>query len=150
MPVVELRYTGDEDLTLAEMGNIRDTYVTARNDDNGVVMVTPRGFEVHAHGDQALELFIEGRNASALDAARYLNLPATAADATAVNASGVTYTNALVGRTELNDHTLRGWAFPIEERLSMDDCVPRGQSVAFDLSALTTTPDTGTGPRLED
>ena len=150
VPVVELRYTGDEDLTSAEMRQIRDTYVEARSDDNGVVMVTPRGFEVHAHGDQALELFVNGRNAASLDVARYANLPATAADASTVNASSVNYQNNDVKRNELHDYTFRGWAMPVEERLSMDDCVPRGQTVAFDLSALTQMPDPGTGPRLED
>lgn len=150
VPIVELRYTGTEDLTKTEMEDIRDTYVTARSDENGVIMVTPGGFEMHAHGDQALELFVEGRNAASLDVARYANMPATAADASAVNASSVTYQNVMAGRTELHDYTLRGWALPVEERFSMDDCVPRGQYVAFDLSALTVTPDPGTGPTLED
>ena len=113
VPVVEIRYTGDDDLTTDEMKDIRDTYVSARADENGVVMVTPRGFELNAHGDSALELFVEGRNAASLDVARYANLPATAADASAVNASAITYQNVMAGRSELNDLTLRSWALPI-------------------------------------
>ena len=62
----------------------------------------------------------------------------------------MTYQNVMAGRSELNDLTLRSWALPIEERLSQDDCLPRGTYAAFDLSALTITPDPGTGPKLED
>jgi hypothetical protein len=149
VPITEIRYTGDEDPTTDELKEIRQSYIDARNDDNGVVMVTPRGFETHAHGDQALELFVEGRNAASVDVARYANMPATSADASAVNASSVTYQNVIAGRNELIE-TLRSWALPIEERLSQDDCVPRGQFAAFDLSALVTVPDVGTGPTLSD
>lgn len=151
VPVVELRVTDVESQpTNDELKAIRDSYIDARDDENGVVIATPPGVELHTHGDQALELFIAGRNAAALDAARYANLPATAADASAVNASSVTYQNVMAGRSELIDFTLRGWAAPIEARLSMDDVVPRGQYVAFDLSDMVRVPDLGTGPVRED
>lgn len=149
VPVTEIRYTGEEDLEVGEMRDIRDTYISARGDDNGTVMVTPRGFEVHAHGDQALNLFVEGRNAVSVDVARFTNVPATMLDASNVNASSVSYSNEQLGRSEFADLSLRSWAMPLEERLSMDDCVPRGTYVAFDLSNLATA-DTGTGPVLED
>ena len=150
IPTVEIRYTGEEDLTPEEMREIRDSYVAARADDNGVVMVTPRGFEIHAHGDQALELFVAGRNAASLDVARFANVPGSVLDASQVNGSSVDYENNGVGRSSFYDLTLRTWALPLEERLSLDDCVPRGTYVQFDLSGLTTTPDDGTGPVLQD
>ena len=58
IPVVEIRYTGELDLTPEEMTDIRTSYLAARLDPSGVVMVTPRGFEVHPHGDNATELFV--------------------------------------------------------------------------------------------
>lgn len=149
VPVVEIRYTGDEDLEEHEMREIRTSYIAARNDPEGTVMVTPRGFEVHPHGDQALELFVNGRNAVTLDIARFCNIPAIMLDASNVNATSVNYSNEAVGRSELRDLTLRFWALTVEERLSADDCTPRGTTIAFDLSDLT-VPDVGTGPRLED
>lgn len=149
VPVTEIRYTGEEDLEPEEMRDIRDTYLEARNDPNGTVMVTPRGFEVHPHGDQALELFVNGRNAVTLDIARFANVPAIMLDASNVNATSVNYSNEAVGRSELRDLTLRFWAYALEERLSADDVTPRGNTIAFDLSDLT-VPDVGTGPRLED
>jgi hypothetical protein len=150
VPVTEIRYTGDEDLDEDEMRDIRTAYITARQDPEGTVMVTPRGFEVHPHGDSALELFVQGRNAVALDVARFWNLRASNADASNVNGSSVNYENLGLGRTDLADVTLRGWALPIEEALSQDDVLPAGQYVQFDLSALVIGPDTGTGPVLED
>lgn len=150
VPVTEIRYTGDDYLTDEEMRDIREKYIKARADDAGTVMVTPQGFEVHPHGDQALELFVQGRNAVALDVARFWNMPASQVDASNVNGSSVNYENLGIGRTALADITLRSWALPIEEALSQDDVLPRGQYAQFDLSAFTTGPDSGTGPRLED
>ena len=150
VPVVEIRYTGDDDLEPEEMRDIRATYIKARQDSEGTVMVTPKGFEVHAHGDQALELFVQGRNAVSLDVARFWNMPASMLDASQVNGSSIDYENNDIGRSAYYDLTLRTWALPIEEALSQDDVTPRGTYIAFDLSALTTNPDPGTGPALED
>lgn len=149
IPITEIRYTGDEDLEEYEVKDIRTKYIDARRDPEGIVMVTPRGFEVHAHGDQAPELFVQGRNAVSLDVARYWQMRASLLDASQVNGSSVDYENNGIGRSEFYDLTLRAWALPIEEALSQDDVLPRGTYVQFDLSALT-TPDAGTGPALED
>jgi hypothetical protein len=150
IPVVEIRYTGDEDLEVTEMTDIRERYLAARLDPSGVVMVTPRGFEVHPHGDNATDLFIAGRNAVALDVARFLSLPSTMIDASQVNGSSVDYENNAIGRSAYYDLTLRTWALPFEEALSQDSVVAHGQYVAFDFSTLTTNPDTGVTPVLED
>ena len=151
IPITEIRYTGDADLqpTADERKDIRQSYLDAAATPGGVVMVTPAGFEVHAHGDQAPELFIQGRNAVGLDVARYWQMRASLIDASQVNGSSVDYENNGIGRSEFYDLTLRAWALPIEEALSQDDVLPRGTYVQFDLSALT-TPDAGTGPALED
>jgi Phage portal protein len=150
IPVVEIRYTGDDDLEESEMTDIRDGYLKARLDSKGVVMVTPRGFEVHPHGDDAAELFVEGRNAVALDVARFLSLPSTMIDASQVNGSSVDYENNAIGRSAYYDLSLRTWALPFEEALSQDDVVAHGQNVAFDFANLTLNPDTGAPVPLED
>lgn len=149
VPVTEIRYVGDDDLTPDEMRDIRKTYIDAANDTGGTVMVTPRGYEIHTHGSEVLDLFVQGRNAAALDAARFAAMPASMLDASQVNGSSIDYENNEAGRSSYRDLTLRDWALPIEEALSQDDVLPAGQYVQFDLSALTTT-DTGTGPALED
>lgn len=150
-PIVELRYEGEYDEpTEDEMRQTRRTYIEAREDPDGVVMVTKPGLTVVPHGDKGLELFTEGRNAVALDVARFFNMPASMIDASQVNGSSVDYENNALGRSSYYDLTLRTWVLPIEEALSQDDVLPAGQYVQADLSALTTTPDPGTGPALED
>lgn len=149
-PNVEIRYTGDEDLEPEEQKDIRDKYIEARNDPSGIVSVMPKGFEVHVHTGENLDLFVEGRNAVSLDVARFANMPAGLLDASNINATSVNYSNTSVKRNEFYDLTLRGWALPYEDRLSMDDCVPRGTYVQFDLTDLVEAPDPGTGPKLED
>ncbi|MGN8245288.1 phage portal protein [Cellulomonas soli] len=149
-PIVELRYTDiDAAPTEDEARDARATYIAARQDPDGVVMVTPPGLEVVTHGDKGLELFVQGRNAVSLDVARFFNMPASMLDASQVNGSSIDYENNAIGRSAYYDITLRTWALPIEEALSQDDVLPAGQYAAFDLSALT-TPDAGTGPALED
>lgn len=150
VPVTEIRYTGEDYLDEDEMRDIRTQYINARADEDGTVMVTPQGFEIHAHGDQAMELFVQGRNAVSLDVARFWRMPASMLDASQVNGSSIDYENNDVGRSAYYDLTLRTWATPVEECLSQDDVLPAGQYVQFDLSALTTNPDTGAGPVLED
>lgn len=150
-PIVELSFTDAENPpTEEEMKDTRATYISARQDPDGVVMVTPPGLEVTPHGDKGLELFTEGRNAVSLDVARFFNMPASMLDASQINGSSVDYENNAIGRSAYYDETLRSWALPIEEALSQDDVLPAGQYVQADLSALTANPDTGTGPVLED
>lgn len=149
LPLVEIRYTGDEDLTETEQRDIRKKYIEARQDPEGVVMVTPRGFQVEAKGADDVNMFVQGRNAVSLDIARFWHVKASLLDAAQVNGSSIDYENQGIGRSAFYDLGLRTWALPIEERLSLDDVLPRGTYVAFDLSSLTTT-DTGTGPVRED
>jgi hypothetical protein len=150
LPLVEIRYTGDEDLTDEEQRDIRSKYLSARQDPDGVVMVTPRGFEVHAQGADDVNMFVEGRNAVGLDIARFWAIKASMLDASQVNGSSVDYENLSAGRTAYLDLTLRTWAMPIEERLSQDDVTARGTYIQFDLSGLSVGPDTGSGPILSD
>lgn len=149
VPITSIQYTGDEDLTEDEMRDIRTSFISARNDPDGTVIVTPKGFTVEAQGDQALDLFVQGRNAVSLDVARFWGMNASMLDASQVNGSSIDYENNAIGRSSFYDLTLRAWATPIEEAMSQDDVIPRGQYVQWDLSALTTT-DTGTGPVQED
>lgn len=149
VPVVELRYTGDETLDEDELDDVRKVYFKAREDPEGVVMAMPADWQLFTHGDQALELFVQGRNAATLDIARFANMPGSMLDGSQVNGSSIDYENAGIGRNDFTDFTLRSWALPLEERFSQDDMTPRGTYIAFDLSGLRTQ-DTGTGPDLED
>lgn len=149
IPLVEIRYSGDEILTTDEMRDIRTKYLDARNDPDGIVMVTPRDFQVIATSSDDVNMFIAGRNAVGLDIARFWKVRANMLDASQVNGSSVNYENVGIGRSFYYDITLRAWSMPIEERLSQDDVLPPGAYVEFDLRDLTSRDD-GTGPIRED
>lgn len=150
MPTTELRYTGDADLTVEEMQDVRQTYINARKDVNGAVVVMPRDWELHSHSADALDFYESGRNAATVDIARFTRVSATMLDATNTNASAVTYQNNMASRHSFLDSSLRPFVLALEERLSADDMVPRGTSVQFDFTDLTELPDDGLGPALED
>lgn len=76
----------------------------------------------------------ELRSAQAAEVARLLNLPP--AGVNAPQASGMTYSNREVERSQLAD-ALAPYTTAIEQRLSQGDVTPRGQVVAFDLVKLT-------------
>jgi len=120
-----------------------------RNSPDGMTVYTPANIDLRVHGDTAVNLFVEGRNAIALDVARLTGIPAVMLDASQVSAS-LTYNTTEQGRNDFVDALTNMWAAPIEARLSMDDVCPRGTRVAFDLSNLLAIPQATTGPATED
>lgn len=132
---------------LQEGYDIATAYVKQRRGPNGAVVVVPYGWRVRGEGTTDPALYIEGRNAIALDVARYTGLPASILDAAQVQAS-LKYENT-EGRQSEVDASLAGWALPIESRLSLDDCVPAGHSVRFD-PAVATAVTGAAGPARED
>jgi hypothetical protein len=88
------------------------------------------------------QMFIEGRNAIRLDIANHLNIPASLLDGSTATAS-LTYVTAEGQKSSFHEQSLRFWTAPIEHRLSMDDIVPRGQRVRFDITYTTQIAPTG-------
>ncbi|ARU50156.1 hypothetical protein CBR64_00115 [Cellulosimicrobium cellulans] len=165
IPVVKIRQTEDLELDapepdpddedaeefdeLAEGYDIARVYLKQRNTPNGSVVVVPYGWDVEEMGTTEPALFIEGRNAVALDVARFTALPPGLLAASQTQAS-LTYSTKEGDRSQFVDYSLAAWAMAIEARLSMDDCVPAGTSVKFDLEWLTEVPAPTTTPPVED
>lgn len=161
IPVTVIRQT--EDLELAEeevdedgvvvakseAQEIVDNYVDARRQPTGSVVYIPYGHDVTTFGETEPQLFVEGRNAVAIDVARFTALPAEMLSASATQAS-LRYSTSEGTRNEFVDYSLAPWAMAIESRLSMDDVVPPGVSIKFDLTHLMTVPSPGIGPTTED
>lgn len=148
LPMVVLKGK-DSTLTLDEdeiAGLLRD-WEKARQ--QGGTAYLPPELDLETPGTVTSDLFIEGRNASRLDVANWLCIPAALLEGSTATAS-LTYSTQEGHRNELVDYSLAFWATPIEARLSMDDVVPRGSRVAFDLTyfAHPTTP--ASGPSTED
>ncbi|SEF13784.1 Phage portal protein [Jiangella alba] len=148
IPAVEVHSTDDTPRTDTEIHELVDS-VNEVIDGGGGVFHTPSDIEVKSHGDTVLDLLVQGRNAVTLDFGRYLSVPGVKLDAALASAS-LQYSTAVDGRNEFVDTTARFWLTPIEARLSLDDVVPRGQRVAFDLSDMTDIPQTGQAPATED
>lgn len=150
VPVTELHNTdANAPLDADEANALVTAYNKRRRDPEGVTVYTPNNISLNVHGDTAVDLFVQGRNAAVLDVARMTGIPATMLDASQVNAS-LTYSTKEGGRNDFIDALTNMWAMPLEARLSMDDATPRGTRVAFDLSNLLSTPQAVTGPVTED
>lgn len=135
-----------------EPGTVEDHEVTelltswgkARgNSESAATAYVPYGLKAvfpPANDDSAM--FIEGRNAIRLDIANHLNIPASLLDGSTATAS-LTYVTTEGQKSSFHEQSLRYWTAPIEHRLSMDDIVPRGQRVRFDITYTTQVAPTG-------
>ncbi len=148
VPLVELHQNEDVQLDRAEIDAAIAEWETARS-AGGATGWTPYNIDLRVHGDAKTELYVEGRNASRLDFANYLQVPASLLEGSMSTAS-LTYSTQEGQRNELVDYSLSYWAAPIEARLSLDDVVPRGQRVAFDLTWFTGNQTPPTAPATED
>nr|WP_277818429.1 phage portal protein [Cellulosimicrobium arenosum] len=149
VPMVELHINdANKQLSQEESDNLLASWNDARENGGGTA-ITPAEIDVRTHGEVATDLYIQGRNASRLDFANYMSVPASLLEGSTATAS-LTYSTQEGARNELLDYTLTYWASAIEARLSMDDAVPRGQRVAFDLSYFTRTPQPSGPTPTED
>lgn len=148
VPMAELHQVEDVPLTQSEIDKSVDDWESARA-AGGATGFTPYGLELRVHGEGSTDLFVEGRNASRLDFANVLQVPAALLEGSMATAS-LTYSTTESSRNELVDYSLSYWAAPIEARLSLDDVVPRGQRVAFDLTWFTGNQTPPSAPVTED
>lgn len=151
IPVMEIHATGiDSNPTTSEAKALVKAYNEARRDPDGVTVYTPASVQLISHGEKSDAGFmIEGRNAVRLDIANMTNVPAALLDGS-VSAASLTYSTQEGRRNEFVDYGLAPWMETISGRLSMDDIVPRGQSVVFDQTDFLTTLPSPIGPEKQD
>lgn len=143
---LELHQTNELPITQEDAKEMVAAWAKARQGENGGVAFTSQGVEVREHGAYSEHLLVEGRNASALDIARAMQVPGSAIDAT-VDKASLNYENATSKAHDLIDYGLAAYMSPIAARLGLDDVVPRGVSIRFDLGevigdgATSGTPD---------
>lgn len=134
VPAVELHQVKGEDLSPDAAREFVAAYAAARKTHG--VSYTNQSIETRTHGATPEQLLISGRDASALDIARVLNLPAWAVDAP-THGNSMNYSNVPSRARELLDYTLAPYMEAICARLSEDDVLPRGMWCRFDPDALT-------------
>ncbi|WP_448072337.1 phage portal protein [Georgenia yuyongxinii] len=148
VPLIELHSTDtNSGLEDDEVDELIETWETSRR--RGGTAYTPAEIETKVHGQTPTDLFVEGRNASRIDFANYLNLPGELLDGSTATAS-LTYSTQEGSRNELVDYSLSFWATPVAARLSMDDVTPAGTRLDFDLEYLSTPTQPAQGPARED
>ena len=134
----------DED----EVEKLVKDWSTARRQDDGAVASTPEGVELNVHGEIKHELFVEGRNAIRTDIGSFLNVRVAMIDGT-IGVDSLTYTTKDGERNSFYEFDLPFWTDAIAARLSLDDVVPRGTRIRFDMYEAHNLP-TPTGARVED
>lgn len=149
IPAIELHATTDDPLETDEVHALVQAWADARSDVNGAIAFTPHNVQAIAHGSAEPSLLIEGRNFLRIDVGAFLGIPAALMDASLSTAS-LTYSTQEGQRNEFADFTLPYWLEPIQQRLSLDDVVPSGERVRFDLSDLYTTTPSPIGTITED
>jgi hypothetical protein len=145
---LELHQTTDVTLTKEERGQLVSEAKRALADNLGVLF-TNSGLETKDHALDSGELLIAGRNASALDVARVVSMPAAMLDAVATGAS-LEYSSTVARNQQWIDYGLSLYMDAITSRLGMDDVVPHGQRISFDTTDLTAPTASPTGSPTTD
>lgn len=136
VPTTLLKQVGDDQMDDDEVDDLLADWRLARQDPDGAVAYIPANIAVEAMGSIVPEVLTEARNASVIDIARLMGLPASALDAGAIQTS-LTYTNTSVGvGLVLVQQGYTPYANAIGAALSMDNVVPSGQRTALDLTQL--------------
>ena len=102
--VTELHNTDANDpLDPEESKALVTRFNESRKTDDGITAYTPANIEIRTHGTQVVDLFVNGRNAVALDIARHTGLPAIVLDTANINAANQNYSNKETARNDLID-----------------------------------------------
>lgn len=146
---LELHQNSGDQLTKKERQDLIGATRAALADNEGILF-TNQAIETKELGAGGSgDLLIEGRNASAVDCARLVGIPAAMIDATSAGSS-LTYETTTGRNAEFWDYGVAAYADPITARLSQDDVVPRGQHTAFDTTELRSlTPNPAGSPTLD-
>lgn len=147
IPIIELHQL-DDTMTAEEAKEFVTAWATARTQPNGAIGYTPQSIEVRVHGEVKADLMVEGRNATRTDIGSFLNIRAAMLDGT-IGVDSLTYTTKDGERNSFYEFDLPFWMDPMTSRMSLDDIVPRGTRIRFDMYEAHNAP-TPTGARVED
>lgn len=148
-PTFELHQTQGDPMTDDAIDTMVSGWAKARRGENGGVAFTNQSIETKEHGSIDGALLIDGRNAAAIEMARIVGTSGAMVDASTPKAS-LTYETTQGRGLEHREYGLRMYSDAIAARLSMDDMVPRGSRIRFDITDDLTPQPAPTGPEVED
>ena len=127
-PTMVIKNTG-VDLPAEQVSSLLASWAAARQKRSTAYLSGPLDVTTFGYDAQQMELS-QSRLNTAAEIARMCNIPAWYLNAETASA---TYSNVSQERRSLVDFSLRPYMSCVEERLSMNDLTPRGQTVRFDL-----------------
>ncbi|KQR86835.1 hypothetical protein [Microbacterium sp. Leaf179] len=136
-----------------ERESFRRNYIKNRQAKNGAVSLRPEYAKPNYSGGVETNLFESARNGVRLDIANHAGIPASLLEGsrqgggTDIKYSGV---NNGADRNELWDFGLDKYASAIEDRLSLDDVCPSGESIRVDASRYLSVPQPTNPQTSED
>lgn len=144
-PLIALVVKDDAVADPDELKAAQTNWHNARNSPNGAVAIVPAGVGIETPGadrdDSAM--LIGARNASRLDVANWLNLPAAMLDGN--SGTSDQYSNTLQNQNEFLSLSVSLPIRAIEARLSQDDVTPAGVTVSFDTAIFDSLPPAAHG-----
>ncbi|QIN94471.1 portal protein [Arthrobacter phage Whytu] len=144
-PLIALVVKDDAIADPDELKTAQTNWHNARTSPNGAVAIVPAGVGIETPGadrdDSAM--LIGARNASRLDVANWLNLPAAMLDGN--SGTSDQYSNTLQNQNEFLALSVSLPIRAIEARLSQDDVTPAGVTVSFDTAVFDSMPEPATG-----
>jgi hypothetical protein len=147
IPMIDLHRTTDE-MDETEVTAMVTAWATSRTSPNGAIGSTPPSVEPQVYGELKPELFVEGRNAIRTDVGSFLNVRVAMLDGT-IGVDSLTYSTKDGDRNLFYELDVPFWTDPVGARMSLDDIVPRGTRIRFDMYEAYNLP-AATGPRVED
>ena len=127
-PSITLKNTG-VDLPADQVRSLLEGWRESRRASGGAVAYLSAAMELSSVGFSPKDLaMVEAREFSVAEIARATNIPPALLGA---NIGSMTYQNVQAERRSLVDLALQPYMSAIEQRLSMDDVLPRGTSVMF-------------------
>lgn len=141
-PNLELHQTSNAPMSESEIDHLIRRWADARRGKNAGVAFTNSAIETKEHASASEHLLVEGRNAASVDVARAIGIPASMVDATGPQSS-LTYQTVESRNAEFVDYGLAPFMAAICGRLGMDDVVPAGVRIQFDLGTYATPPTGG-------
>jgi hypothetical protein len=148
IPMIVLTVADGANVSEAELKVLVDTWAAARTKPNGAIGALPEGVTIEVFGELKPELFVEGRNSIRTDVGSFVNVRVAMLDGTS-GIDSLTYTTKDGERNSFYEFDVPFYTDPIAARMSLDDIVPRGTRIRFDMYEAFNLP-AATGPRVED
>ena len=130
---------GGEPMSAEELADLAAGWAQARR-ANAVGALNEYVEWVSFDQDPSKLQLVESRQFEALEMARIMNVPASMINAPLGAGSSINYTNQQDQRADLYTYGTKIFLDTIQETLSLDNIVPRGRFVEFDVSQFITNP----------